>query len=495
MVKSPGRCKSCCRPRLNYPDPCEGVVCDTCVDYGSVELFGVPFPEIYEVPDLFQEFDVQSWSDYFQLYYVGDSTWESDTFDAGPCAVNIDDPYYDAATQIGRISATLVVNGLDAGDVTLTVTVETFLDEDDDGEPDEGLNLYQWVFTNPVEIANGLCSILVKKTGFTDDATYPIADNLTCNEDKNCMCVIPVEERELVCGREFGEGCIKDESIEYYVTVLGIQWARFYVVRKPLSSAGLNPTMVSYDGGSSTTWSDTGTTTMTVTGTGPQEITIVYDGKTYTNTTDIDPLCPFNAKTDEGDLICIIPTTRPIADNTCCDRYSRPSVAMVEVLDFETTTGIGGEVIGSFEVLDYAGSTSVGDPGGGTDFSSCSYGNDIWDQRPIEDRYAKTEPYLVNLRVYYVCGTGEFGEGALRLWATIEVTENLTSYRGTIVSCEQDDFLTDVEVDGQTTFELPFNRLAGPPDGVFQSPQTSALIGFGTDARVRVTFSEPFTIE
>lgn len=491
MPKQRG-CPSCCRPRLNH-EKCPDHICNQpCIDSGAVELFGVAFPQIFEVPDIFIEFDVQSWSDYFELYYVGDGTWESDTFDAGPCAVTTEEYY--SSSQIGRINATLVISGLDAGDVSLTVTIETYTDEDDDGEPDDGLAFYSWTFTNHQAIINGLCSIQVEKTGFTDDVDFPIDENLTCTEDKNCMCVIPVRENEVVCGRQFGEGCIKDESIEFYVTVLGISWARFYAVRKPIDSS----TMIKYAGGSGTTWDDTfrgGTTTMVVTGTGPQEITITYDGQTYTNSTDIDPLCPFNARSDDGELICIIPTTSGIPDNGCCDRYSRPSVAMVEVLDFSTTTGIGKEIVGAFEVLDYATTTTIISPTGVPTFGSCSYGNDIWDHRPIEDRYAMTKPYLVNLVVDYVCGPGEFGEGALRLWVRVGVFESLSSFRGTGASFEQADFFTDVEVDGRTTFELPFNRLAGPADGSFGAPPYSPTIGFANGGMVRVTFSEPFTIE
>lgn len=445
-----------------------------------MELFGVAFPQIFEVPDIFVEFDVQSWSDYFELYYVGDGTWASDTFDAGPCAVTTEEYY--SSSQIGRISATLVISGLDAGDVSLTVTIETYTDEDDDGEPDDGLAFYSWTFTNHQAIINGLCSIQVEKTGFTDDVDFPIDENLTCTEDKNCMCVIPVRENEVVCGRQFGEGCIKDENIEFYVTVLGISWSRFYVVRQPIATATGNATVVRYAGGSGTTWDDTllsGTTTLVVAGTGPQEVTITYGGQTYTNTTDIDPLCPFNGRSDDGELICIIPVTIGVpVNNTCCDRLSRPGLAVVDLTEFETTTGFGNQVIGAFEILHVPLDRGIL-PGPG-----CGYVNEDTN-RPLNTWYYRAGNYFVDIAFDYTCGPGDFGEGDIYMKALASVYDS--SGRGTGAWCEA--HFTDVEVDGQSTFVLPF-AFPTAIGGVF-----NPTIGLATNAEVVVQFSEPFTLE
>lgn len=437
------------------------------------------FSRIYEVPDIFQEFDVQSYLDYFELYHVGDGTWASDTFDAGPCAV-LAEEYY-SSSQIGRISATLVVSGLDAGDVSLTVTLETYTDEDDDGEPDDGLAFYSWTFTNHQAIINGLCSIQVEKTGFTDDVEFPIDENLTCTKDKNCMCVIPIREDDTACGRS---PCIRGPGdVAYYVTVLGQSWARSYSLIIPPPPYDSTWAFVTYDGGSGTSWSDGDTTnvpaSITVAGTGPQEVTITFDGQTYTNSVEIDPLCSFVVYSDDGKLLCVAPFAGDVyTSNTCCDRVSRPGMALVELTEFETTTGFGNQVIGAFEILHLPLDRGIL-PG-----PACGYVNEDSDN-PIDTWYYRAGDYFVDIAFDYTCGPGDFGEGDIYMKALASVYDS--SGRGTGAWCEA--HFTDVEVDGQSTFVLPF-AFATAIGGVL-----NPTIGFATNAEVVVQFPAPFTLE
>lgn len=208
MVKSPGRCRSCCRPRLNYTDDdCAEKFCDQdCVENGTVTEAGVEWTEVYTIPEmLLGYFGVLLGSDNttledIELFYGGSSTWESDTFIApSPCIAVVLEGY-DYGEIEARLTIDMVVAGTDANEITLTFSYQVFIGEGDGA-------FYEWEFKNVREVQDGLCSFLVKQTGFTDDTNYPVATygGGWCADDIDCMCVVPRRDSEL------GNQCSDDD--------------------------------------------------------------------------------------------------------------------------------------------------------------------------------------------------------------------------------------------------------------------------------------------
>lgn len=414
-----------------------------------MELHGVAWSDVYTIPELTGEFGAYN---ELEIVYVGDSVWASDTFDSSPCPVTVDDPYY-GGTVIGRISVTMTVNGTEANDITVEVTIETFRDNDDDGEPDEGISFYRWEFQNHSDIQDGLCPIHVKKTGFNTNDTSPAEDGI-CAEAKGCMCVIP-EANQNPCQNM----CIHSD---YSITWADEDWSVCWWIDGKRFEWNV----------STEQWEAEDGDTMVATDSDAQGVTVTIGSTTYNNPSDIEPLCAFEVRNSDNETICVIPVSCDDPTNGCCEDFERPAIAEVTIDSFSTTVpGASANIVGASEVNDLALQDA---------FGNCSYTNS-WSDRDALLWYAKLEPFAIDTAVSYECATGA---ELVYIRVVVSVTESTEDLRGTVAEFEQ--VFTYVEVEGQDTFEIPFDVATNAFD-------FSENIGVANDGQVTVKFSQPFT--